>query len=217
MRQSVAYATKGMNVSHNRVNRAADLRVQRTRKLLQEAFKALVVEAGFDAITIQMLADRALVNRATFYRHYQDKYDLAEQVYNTLTADYLAAIAGQAVADPLRGWELLFVHVASHAEFYLALLSGVPHFRDYVCRNIEQELLAGFQAAGLTAATAVPPPLVLRYLATAQMGVVQWWLENGQQVAPRQMAQYLWQLHAEGAFRALQLPLPVPHSGLGGK
>ena len=204
-------------MSHNAPDGDADLRVRRTRKLLQDAFRTLVIEVGFETITIQMLADRAMVNRATFYRHYQDKYDLAEQVYDALTADYRRSIAGLAVADPVRGWELLFVHVATHAEFYLALLSGVPHFREYVCRNIEHELLAGFQAVGLTDENALPLPLVLRYLATAQMGVVQWWLENGQTVAPQQMAHYLWRLHAEGALRTLQLPVSVPGNALGGQ
>lgn len=169
---------------------------------------ALVIEVGFEAITIQLLADRAMVNRATFYRHYQDKYDLAEQVYDTLTAEYRASLAHLTVADALRGWELLFIHIADYAEFYLALLSGVPQFRDYVCRNIEQELLTNFQAVGaVSEQSTVPTPLAMRYLATAQMGVIQWWLENQQTVPIAQMAEYLWQLHAQGGIQALQAPI----------
>lgn len=172
---------------------------------------ALVVEVGFDAITIQLLADRAMVNRATFYRHYQDKYDLAERVYDALTADYRAALAELTVVDTLQGWGLLFVHIAEYAAFYLALLSGVPQFREYVCRNIEEELLAEFQAAGVVSEQrTIPTPLTMRYLAAAQMGVIQWWLENEQAVPIPQMAQYLWQLHSQGGIRSLQLPLPVP-------
>src|ERR1700690_4310369 len=56
-----------------------DLRVRRTHKMIREAFFALVQEKGFDAVTIQAIVDRAMVNRATFYRHYQDKYDLANR------------------------------------------------------------------------------------------------------------------------------------------
>lgn len=194
-------------MSHNSSTAEADLRVRRTRQLLQDAFMALVVEVGFEAITIQLLADRAMVNRATFYRHYQDKYDLAEQVYDALTAEYRAALADLTVADALRGWELLFVHIARYADFYLALLSGVPQFREYVCRNIEQELLANFQSVGFVAEqTTVPTPLAMRYLATAQMGVIQWWLENRQAVPIAEMAQHLWQLHSQGGIQALQQP-----------
>src|SRR6266542_3862970 len=53
-----------------------DLRVRRTRHLLQHAFMELMAEKDFQAITVQDIADRAMVNRATFYDHFVDKYAL---------------------------------------------------------------------------------------------------------------------------------------------
>jgi AcrR family transcriptional regulator len=53
-----------------------DLRVRRTRHLLQQAFMELMTEKDFQAITVQDIADRAMVNRATFYDHFVDKYAL---------------------------------------------------------------------------------------------------------------------------------------------
>ena len=58
-----------------------DLRIRRTRKLLREALIALIEERGFDAITVGEIAERAMVSRAAFYRHYQDKYDLVEKIF----------------------------------------------------------------------------------------------------------------------------------------
>src|SRR5437879_5578939 len=57
-----------------------DRRVKRSRKLLQEAFRQLLTEKGFDAISVQDVAERAEVNRGTFYAHFPDKYALLEQV-----------------------------------------------------------------------------------------------------------------------------------------
>lgn len=54
----------------------ADPRVKRTRKLLQEALLALLAEKNFDAITVQDIAERSTINRATFYSHFEDKYAL---------------------------------------------------------------------------------------------------------------------------------------------
>jgi len=54
----------------------ADPRVKRTRKLLQEALLELLAEKSFDAITVQDIADRSTINRATFYAHFADKYEL---------------------------------------------------------------------------------------------------------------------------------------------
>ena len=53
-----------------------DRRVQRTRQLLQDALIAMVIEKGYDAVTIQDIIDRANVGRATFYAHFADKQTL---------------------------------------------------------------------------------------------------------------------------------------------
>ncbi len=57
-----------------------DPRVKRTRKLLQQAFKELSAEKTFNDITVQDITDRAEVNRATFYAHFEDKYALCAYV-----------------------------------------------------------------------------------------------------------------------------------------
>lgn len=56
------------------------IRMTRTRKALIEAFVGLVNERDFAKITVQDLTERAQINRATFYAHYQDKYDLLDEV-----------------------------------------------------------------------------------------------------------------------------------------
>lgn len=53
-----------------------DPRVRRTRLLLEQAFMEAIREKGFRAVSVQDITQRAGVNRATFYAHFQDKYDL---------------------------------------------------------------------------------------------------------------------------------------------
>lgn len=65
-----------------------DLRVQRTQRLIQKAFVDLVLEVGFQHVTISLLAERAMINRQTFYKHYEDKYDLATQMSNAILQWY---------------------------------------------------------------------------------------------------------------------------------
>lgn len=61
----------------SRVGNASDPRVQRTRQLLLDAFMSLVQEKrNIHSISIQEIAMRATVNRATFYAHFEDKYAL---------------------------------------------------------------------------------------------------------------------------------------------
>jgi AcrR family transcriptional regulator len=55
-----------------------DPRVKRTRSLILQAFGELLAEKSFDAISVQDVTERAQINRATFYKHFVDKYALLD-------------------------------------------------------------------------------------------------------------------------------------------
>ena len=68
-----------------------DLRVRRTHKLLWEALMTLMTEQEFETISVKEICDRAMVHRTTFYKHYEDKYDLLtrgmQQTHEMLLAE----------------------------------------------------------------------------------------------------------------------------------
>jgi AcrR family transcriptional regulator len=57
-----------------------DPRIRRTRQLLHQALRQLLAEKPFQAISVQDIADRATVNRATFYDHFEDKFSLVDSL-----------------------------------------------------------------------------------------------------------------------------------------
>ena len=61
-----------------------DRRVQKTRKLLQDALIELVAEKGYETVTIQEILDKANVGRSTFYAHFQDKEQLLHSILDRL-------------------------------------------------------------------------------------------------------------------------------------
>ena len=61
-----------------------DRRVQKTRKLLQDALIELVAEKGYESVTIQEILDKANVGRSTFYSHFQDKDQLLHSILDRL-------------------------------------------------------------------------------------------------------------------------------------
>ncbi len=56
-----------------------DPRVLRTRQLIMESFRELLRSRGFESISVKDIAQKATINRATFYTHYEDKYALLEE------------------------------------------------------------------------------------------------------------------------------------------
>lgn len=96
----------------------ADPRVTRTRKLIRDALTSLLGQKSFEAITVQDVAERGTINRATFYAHYTDKFALLNALIREDVVAYLAQ------GDPLNARSVksmllaicgnVFAFVASH-------------------------------------------------------------------------------------------------------
>ena len=192
-----------------------DPRVIRTRQMLRDALVSLIAEKGFDALTVQDIADRATLNRATFYLHYQDKHELLinslRDAIDELMADIGPTAAnGQLVFDgSLRPIVGVFDHVAQHARFYRVMMgaAGVPAFiagvRDYIAEITLQWLMV-LQPA--PEKSAVPLDIVANSLSWSLLGVLIWWLEHDLPHSPEYMADQFHQLMTLGVPQVLGLP-----------
>ena len=74
----------------------ANLQAERMKKTIQEALLKLLATEPFESITIQQIADAALIHRTTFYAHYEDKYALLDVILQSQSD------AEPATADDLR-------------------------------------------------------------------------------------------------------------------
>lgn len=57
------------------MNIKEDARIRKTKEKLFYAFRTLLSEKQFEDITIQEICSKAEIRRATFYKHFTDKYD----------------------------------------------------------------------------------------------------------------------------------------------
>lgn len=64
---------------------------KRTRQVLKEGFIEMMREKGFASVSIKDIADRAEVNRGTFYIHYPDKYKLLDEIVRERFMNHLRA------------------------------------------------------------------------------------------------------------------------------
>jgi AcrR family transcriptional regulator len=189
-----------------------DLRVRRTRKLLQEALMELTVEKGFAAVTVRDITERAMVNRSTFYRHYVDKYDLLEQYMTRLGESVSEAAAIVEKANPGTpekvppGLLVLIKHVQEYADFYRIMLgqNGDPLFTQRFRQMSENRYRHLFTLFGGESDPKAPPiDMKLNYISCAGIGAILWWLENDQPCTPEQLAIWLGQLSMTSAGLAL--------------
>lgn len=183
-----------------------DLRVRRTHKLLQKALLEAASEKGFAHVTVRDVTERAMVNRATFYRHYEDKYDLLRQYMEELSGmiDSQGGISSSddgldiSADSPPAGLVNLLKHMQANADFYRVMLGsqGDPafcaqSFRSYIERGFRRMLSS---RAPQTDPSRPPVDLTVSYILSAGVGAIVWWLENDQPCSPEQMAVWLYQL-----------------------
>jgi AcrR family transcriptional regulator len=72
---------------------STDRRARRTRTLVNDALTDLILERGYDRVTVQDILDRADIGRSTFYNHYPSKDDLLLRRLEEVEADVEARIS----------------------------------------------------------------------------------------------------------------------------
>lgn len=189
-----------------------DLRIVRTRKLIKEAFIDLIQEKGYEAITIQNISDRAMINRATFYLHYKDKPDLMEKLLNEVFNDLADAIKPckyiQNKKVKISNFqfmvEIIFNKIAENKKFFKVMLikNGVNGFNIKMQSVIEEKFNEEFLTYGLSEKTlSIHPSLLTTFLSSSLIGTVGWWLKENPQCSPNQLAKQTVKLYSIGPLK----------------
>ena len=74
------------------MNENGDLRVIKTKRLIKNALIELMAEKELSSITITELSAKALINRKTFYRHYDDIAQVVAEIENEILSEFAAAL-----------------------------------------------------------------------------------------------------------------------------
>jgi AcrR family transcriptional regulator len=175
----------------NQADVSGDRRVRRTRRTLAEALVALVLERGYERITVADLLTRADVGRSTFYSHFRDKDDLLMSCFDDLRADLYARVADQSA--PVGA---LFEHAYRHREMYQALCGR--RSGETVLRQLHRFYAEMLRTHHVALDGTVAAELRAEFLAGAAIALLRWWLDADMPEPPAAMADYYTQL-ADGA------------------
>jgi len=204
--------------------RKVDRRVNRTRRQLREALFNLILEKGYDAVTVEEITARADVGRTTFYLHYHDKEDLLMESIGELVDDLIEQMArfpmeewklerGSAGSAPSPAIVLPFQHVASNARLYQIVLRGDGTYsvsrrlREIIVQasaEMARVLLERDELGALN--SQVPMDVFMNYIAGAWLGLITWWLENEMPYPAEQIAGMFQRMVVQGAPEALGIP-----------
>jgi AcrR family transcriptional regulator len=186
-----------------------DRRKVRTRRMLREALIQLVLENGYEAVTIQDITDRADLRRATFYLHYRDKEELLlsalAETFDALTEQIEPLMKDDAVGGKtqLETFLVVFRHVEENRDLYRIILGGqgaapiARRIREYLADHVQQGL-SSLKTEG------VPLEVLANYIAGTELALITWWLEHERPYSAEQMAVMAQRLVLNGALGVIK-------------
>ncbi|QYN32421.1 TetR/AcrR family transcriptional regulator [Pseudonocardia sp. DSM 110487] len=186
-----------------------DRRVRRTCRILHEALISLVLEKGYERITVQDILDRADVGRSTFYAHFRDKEALLVAGFDTmrdeLRRDLDAMRPGVQPADPTSPAAAVFGHAYRNRRVYRAMCGKRGgnvvrrHLHGVIGGMLREHLRPHLAAAG----SDLPVDVVAEFCTAAMLGLLVWWVDQDFPHGPAELASMYRRLAAPGVLAAL--------------
>ncbi len=104
-----------------------DRRIAKTKKAIYRAFAQLLSEKNINDITIKDIADRADINRKTFYNYYDGIYELTSEIENKIIDSFEKVIrehnVNELLHNPNKMFDELVKIINSDFDFYQHLIS----------------------------------------------------------------------------------------------
>jgi AcrR family transcriptional regulator len=157
-------------------------RVLRTKAAIEEAFVALVLERGYDRVTVEDIAAKADLAKATFYSHYENKEALMSAVFLRVVAEGAGrATRREAGWTELRGGGIAatYEHAEEMRDLYRVCLKDLRTrtiYQTTVARHAEQDVVDRLKAVGCE--PKVPVPMMARAIAGAHVAILEAWLDG---------------------------------------
>lgn len=195
-----------------------DLRVQRTRKMIIDAFFKLVETKGYDAITIQDIASEAMINRTTFYAHFKDKQDLYEYIFNLTLNVFTSILDSQQLVNGNRVRvkhieELLtqiYTNIQNNKSFFLTVMDNNfnEHFRKSLAEIVEEKYAEVFSRLRITENDIdVPIDFIIEYMSAIFVSTLHWWITCDTDMTPNHLARLVIKLIGNGHLTVLGIEI----------
>jgi AcrR family transcriptional regulator len=195
-----------------------DLRVIKTKRGLREAFLRLLLEKGYDAISIQDIATEAEAARVTFYRHYKNKEELLVDCIDVIfegLARHIRQVSDEEFRQGYSPMLAVYQQIQEDGKIYRLLSTSragqflTKRLIELFAERIQAQLEARFPEEQLLA----PINIIAYHIASAQIGLANWWIENDQPFSPEYMARISFWLSLAGSARGFgleELPIDPP-------
>ncbi|SDY73725.1 TetR/AcrR family transcriptional regulator C-terminal domain-containing protein [Bacillus sp. 166amftsu] len=179
-----------------------DPRIIRTRQLIKAALIDLLHEMDINKITVNRLAERATINRVTFYLHYRDIQDMLEKMAQEMVEDIEKTITSTKTpsdsSEDIEWLKLvdLLEYITDNAKFYKVVLGSrrTPIFTERLLNTLSEHITERAESDSFLATKDIPKDIAIWYGSSALIGTIVKWLHRDMPYTPQFLAKRLYML-----------------------
>jgi AcrR family transcriptional regulator len=179
-----------------------DRRIKYTKMVLKNSFINLLKQKPISKISIKEICGDADINRATFYAHYADQYDLLHQIENELIEGMNRYLDSYSFSCPdtvsAEMLEKIFEYIKENAELCTVLLGDSEdiNFQKQVMMIVQRQCISAWTTS--KAIKEGDAEYIYIFTAIGSVGVIQKWLAEDMKKPAKEMAELILKLGNQG-------------------
>ena len=184
-----------------------DLRVRKTKEAIHNTFKAMICEMDYEQITIKELAERAQINRKTFYLHYTSLDELLEELQEEIAENFIRLKVSYGSMKDVRDLIRLFFEHAANMPLLHERLMCSGSYRP-VWEKINQRIMDYRRATnrGIFGLDEYAENLVFAYYGANSTLLYRQWMADGKKLPLEELIEVSTKLICNGMSSVVKAP-----------
>ena len=186
-----------------------DARTRYTKMMIRESFIQLLKEQPVSKITVTKICEIAEINRATFYKYYEDAFDLLQKLEQELLEEILNSLSQFEQLSIRESFIQLLEHLKKRGEWFQIIGSshGDPQFASRIL-SVSYENASFLIQKFFPHLTGTQKKWLYYFLAHGYGGLLGCWLDNGLQEPTEEIARFAEEL----LLKVTALPATSPET-----
>lgn len=179
------------------MDKKSDLRVIKTRKIIFQTLLELMKEKTFEEIKVSDICSKAMINRSTFYAHYEDKYKLLLDFLNTLKEEFVKELNKKDNSNiSIREYYMQLIslfldHIEDKKDIYNAIMVNNRNsiMMDILLSVVNEDILNRFNEQDIN--LKVPTDIIAKFYLGGVINIGIEWLSNSNKYSKQEILDYL--------------------------
>ena len=176
-----------------------DLRIIKSKRALYNALIHLMKKKTFEEIKVSDICNEALINRSTFYAHFEDKYSLLSSMLDNLKQQFINELNNKenninnSKDYYIEVIKIFLTHIEKEKDTYLSIAINNRNsiLTDMIYDVIDNDVTHTLKHDVSLNTSSIPKPIISKFYIGAVVNVGMYWLYNMSDYSKEELINYL--------------------------